>query len=64
MSLIPTNEKLLMIEGDNEAWVDTHHDMGRSHDTLTVGHMIWSDQGLENLTSDGEIQVANVTTLA
>ena len=34
MALIPTNEKLLMIEGDDEAWVDTHHNIGicRSHD--------------------------------
>ena len=32
MALVPTNEKLLMVEGDDEAWVDTHHGIGRSHD--------------------------------
>lgn len=25
MSILPLNEKLLMVEGDDEAWVDTHH---------------------------------------
>ena len=32
MANMPTNEKLLMVEGDDEAWVDTHHGMGESHD--------------------------------
>ena len=38
MAAMPTNEKLLMVEGDDEAWVDTHHGMGRSHCVLC--HMI------------------------
>jgi ubiquitin-like-conjugating enzyme ATG3 len=25
MALLPTNERLLVVEGDDEAWVDTHH---------------------------------------
>ena len=54
MALIPTNEKLLMVEGDDEAWVDTHHGMGESHDLLershdlSVDHMIY-DQYLHNV---------------
>lgn len=34
MAVMPTNEKLLMVEGDDEAWVDTHHGIGRSRDVL------------------------------
>lgn len=34
MAALPTNEKLLMVEGDDEAWVDTHHGIGRSHDVM------------------------------
>ena len=30
MAVLPTNEKLLMMEGDDEAWVDTHHGLGES----------------------------------
>ena len=43
MALIPTNEKLLMMEGDDEAWVDTHHGLGRScdcHVTRLRDHVI------------------------
>ena len=32
MAVLPTNEKLLMVEGDDEAWVDTHHGLSASHD--------------------------------
>ena len=28
MDVLPLNEKLLMMEGDDEAWVDTHHGLG------------------------------------
>ena len=31
MAALPTNEKLLLMEGDDEAWVDTHHGLGESH---------------------------------
>ena len=48
MAVLPTNEKLLLMEGDDEAWVDTHHGLGESqwashccvlHDSLT---QLWS----------------------
>lgn len=28
VDVLPLNEKLLMMEGDDEAWVDTHHGLG------------------------------------
>lgn len=31
MAALPTNEKLLMVEGDDEAWVDTHHGIALEH---------------------------------
>ena len=30
MAVLPMNEKLLLVEGDDEAWVDTHHGLGES----------------------------------
>jgi ubiquitin-like-conjugating enzyme ATG3 len=62
MALVPTNEKLLMVEGDDEAWVDTHHGIALEQATDKLLEMTLDSAPKTTPTDTSDIPLVGTAT--
>lgn len=62
MALLPTNEKLLMVEGDDEAWVDTHHGLALEQTTDKLVEMTLDSAPQATPTNSSDLPLVGKVT--